>query len=113
MSLITLEEATGHLHIDLSMDSASPPAVDDERYPDLLLKMAQAEAAVLDYIEMDEADLSASGVDPKWTEIVKAAMLLLLAGLWDDREGAKEGDYFVDNGAIARLLKRIRYPAIA
>lgn len=112
MALITLEEATSHLRIDLSMDSSSPPAVDDERYPDLLLKMAQAEAAVLDYIEMVEADLSASGVDPAWQDIIKAAMLLLLTALWDDREGTK-GDYFAQDGAIARLLRRIRYPAIA
>ena len=112
MALITVEEAAGHLRLDL-ISSGSPVTITDERLPDLELKMAQAEAAILDYIEMAEADVTASGVSENWLPAVKAAVLLLLSALWDDREGTAEGDYIAEDGAIARLLRRIRYPAIA
>lgn len=112
MALLTVEEADGHLKLDL-VTSGSPPAITDERLPDLEMKIAQAEAAILDYIEMSEADLSASGVNETWLPNVKAATLLMLSALFEDREGKGDGDYLAENGAIARLLRRIRYPAIA
>jgi hypothetical protein len=113
VALITEQEAVDHLHIILETDGNSPEAIIDPRYADLQLKMVQAEAAVLDYIEMEEADLTASGVSQNWIVLVRAAIMLVLSGLWEDREGNGDGDYFKDNGAVARLLKRIRYPAIA
>lgn len=118
MALITVEEAAAHLRLDLETDGGSP-AEPDARLPDLESKIAEAEAAILNYIEMDEEDLSATGVDAKWLPIVQSAVKLYLTGLWDDRVGGGNvgfeagGDYFKEDGAIARLLRRIRYPAIA
>lgn len=113
MAIITVQEAADHLRIVLQTDEASPENITDLRYNDLVSKIAQSEALVLDYIEKDEADLVASGVSAQWMPVVKAAVLLILSGLWDDRVGTEQGDFFAENGAVARLLRRIRYPAIA
>lgn len=113
MALLSLEEATGHLGIDWVTDGASPPNIIDERLSDVELKMAQAEAIILDYVNMVEEDLSATGVSAHWQPVVKAAMLLALTALFDDRDGTGPGDFLNKDGAIARLLRRIRYPAIA
>lgn len=113
MALITLEEAAAHLGIDWVTDGASPPTIIDERLPDVELKMTQAEAIILEYIDMDEEDLSATGVSQHWLPVVQSAVLLTLSALFDDRDGTGPGDYLNKDGAIARLLRRIRYPSIA
>lgn len=113
MALITIEEAAAHLHIDLQYDNSSPPVIDDDRADDLEAKIAEAEAAILDYLEMEEADLTASGVSAQWLPIAQAATKLYLTSLYDDRDATAETDYLAHDGAIARLLRRIRYPAIA
>lgn len=113
MAIVTVEEAADHLRIVLQTDESSPATINDLRYNDLVNKLAQAEALVLDYIEKSEADLTASGVSANWLPVVKAAVLLILSGLWDDRVGTDQGDFFAENGAVARLLRRIRYSAIA
>jgi len=113
MAIITLEEAADHLRIVLQTSNDSPDVITDPREADLNSKIAQTEALVLDYIEKDEADLSASGVNPNWLPVVRSAVLLILSALWDDRNGTDQGDYFQENGAVARLLRRIRPPALA
>jgi hypothetical protein len=113
MALITTEEAAAHLHIDLQYDDSSPPVIDDERLDDLEAKIAEAEATILDYLEMEEADLTATGVSENWLPIAQAAVKLYLSSLYDDRAADGETDYLAQDGAIARLLRRIRYPAIA
>ena len=68
---------------------------------------------VLEYIALTEEDLTASGVNSSWLPVVRAAVLIVLSGLWEDRIGSTGGDFFAANGAVARLLRRIRYPSIA
>ena len=113
MALITVEEAAAHLRLDLETDGGSPAEITDARLPDLVAKIGEAEAAILGYIEMDEDDLSATGTGASWLPVVQSAVKLYLSGLWDDREGTAAGDYLDPDGAIARVLRRIRYPAIA
>lgn len=113
MAIITVQEAADHLRIVLETDNASPPAITDGRYADLAGKILMAEAMVLEYIALTEEDLSGSGVNANWLPVIKASVLLILSGLWDDRMGDTGGDYFAENGAVARLLRRIRYPSVA
>ena len=113
MTLVTTDEAAEHLRIVLETDNGSPAVITDLRYVDLANKILQAEALVLDYIEMTEEDLLASGVSANWMPVIKASVLIILSGLWDDRMGSAGGDFFAENGAVARLLRRIRYPSIA
>lgn len=111
-TLITEEEAIGHLRLDLVTDGNSPATIIDEDYPTLQMKMEQAEDIVLDYLK---TSLESGG----WDEVtvpprIKAAILLVLSALWDDREGKGDnGDYLRDDGPVAQLLRRSRDPAIA
>jgi hypothetical protein len=109
MALISLEDATGHLRIDLITDGGSPSLITDERYADLNSKILQAEAIVLDYLKNQDTGWDISTVPFH----IKAAVLLVLSALWEDREGTGEGDYLAEDGAVARLLRRSRDPAYA
>jgi hypothetical protein len=123
MPLITLAQADAHLRLDLDL-TGSPPA--DPRVPDLQLKMVQAEAIIIDYLKLDddEYELAVNGdpnasppTDPTWSDrdqaVVQAAVLLVLSALYDDEIQRTLGDYLADNGVIARLLMRLRDPALA
>lgn len=113
-TLITDEEAIGHLRIDLVTDGNSPSTIIDEDYPTLVMKMEQAEDIILDYLK---THLGSGGESWDATTVpprVKAAILLMLSALWDDREGQGDaGDYLRDDGPIANLLRRQRDPALA
>jgi hypothetical protein len=113
MALITFQEALDHLRITLVTDEGSPEVITDDRYDDLVAKVAEADALVLDYIEMEEGDLVASGVSNNTPIVVKSAVKIILSALWEDREGTGIGDYFKEGGAVARLLRRTRVPTIA
>jgi len=99
---ITLDEAAAHLRIDM-IESG------DDREPDLQMKIDQAEAIVVDYLKYEETGWDEDSIPRP----IKAAMLLVLSALWDDREGKGDGDYLDENGAVARLLRRYRDPALA
>lgn len=107
---ITEEEAIGHLRLDLVTDGNSPATIIDEDYTTLLMKMEQAEDIIIDYIKQIDTGWSNTTIPPR----IKAAMLLMLSALWDDREGEGDaGDYLRDDGPIAQLLRRTRDPALA
>jgi hypothetical protein len=112
MALITLQEAIDHLRITMTEEGGSP-ASSDPRYNDLVAKVAEAQAIVLDYLEMDEANFAESGVSDNWLPVVKSAVKLVLSALWEDREGTGVGDYLAEDGAVVRLLRRIRTPTVA
>lgn len=102
MALISLPEAAAHLRLDGTTDDV-----------DLQAKVDEASAIILDYLKVASADSP-----PTWDEDtapyhIKAATKLILAGLWDDREGDGDGDYLKDGGPVARLLARSRDPALA
>lgn len=108
MALVTLAEAADHLRLDIAVD-ASPP----EDYPaDLIVVVDDASALITDYLKRN-------GESPPWSPsveeapIVRRATLLLVTALYDDRDGSGDGDYLAVNGPIARLLRRLRDPALA
>lgn len=113
MALITLAQATDHLRFTVASGS--------DRERELLLKMAHAEAIVLDYINTTEIWREQSAT---WTDeltvppVVQAAILLQLAELMrfrgDDVEdqGAAPGEGFLAPH-IKNLLMRSRDPVIA
>lgn len=113
-TLITVDEAIGHLRIDLVTDGNSPATIIDDDLPVLEAKMAQAEDIIIDYLK---TSLGSGGEDWDATTVpprVKASILLILSALWDDREGKGDaGDYLREDGPIANLLRRSRDPAIA
>lgn len=110
---ITEEEAIGHLRLDLVTDGNSPETIIDEDYPTLQMKIIQAEDIIVDYLKWSTesgALYDEETIPPR----IKAAMLLVLSALWDDREGKGDaGDYLKDDGPIAQLLRRSRDPALA
>jgi hypothetical protein len=100
--LVTLAQAKAHLRI-------TTPALDPGDV-DIQLKLDQAEAIILDYLQ-DNPAASA------WTAAtvpgpVTAVILLMLARLYEHRGDADKED---ENTwvAINRLLVRLRNPAIA
>lgn len=99
---LTLAEADDHLRLDL-LESG------DEREDDLQAKIDQAEQIVLDYLKVDGAEWSGDTLPRP----IRAAMLLTLSALWEDREGTGDGDYLRPDGAVTRLLHRFRDPAMA
>jgi len=116
-TLITVTEAGEHLRLDLNLVAASPVTYDDERLPALLVKMAAAEAIILDYLKVDPAAMTSSPptwpAKPRDLEVVRAAILLILSALWDDAPERTVADYMKRDGTVALLLARLRDPAIA
>lgn len=104
MALVTLEQVNLALRLDL-VDN-------DERIPDINLKIRQAEDAVIDFIKKP---------DHGWTEEtvpgrVSAAILLVIQSLLDEANtggllpGLGTGD---PKNPVVALLYRLRSPAIA
>jgi len=102
MSLVQLADAKVHLHV-------TDPARDVE----IQGKADHASAVIVDYLKEQ--------ADPAWTAdtaplVVQAAVLLMLGHLWehrgDDLEAPTGSDAAVWE-AIARLLMRMRDPALA
>lgn len=106
---VTLEQASAHLRAGIEIDSPL-----DGEAADLELKLDAAERIILDYLkvtdELEESPVWDPGAD---LPIVQQAILIILSALWDDREGTGIGDYLKPDGAVARLLMRLRDPAIA
>lgn len=91
--LITLDEAYAHLRVS-----------EDEDALDVALKAEEASEIVLDYVtHEDKAD---------WSEdtapgVIKAAVKLVLTGLYDDRAGDPLSP------AVKNVLRRYRDPTLA
>lgn len=120
MPLVTLEQANHHLRLNLS-STGSPATFDDPRVPDLEMKIAQAEAIILDYLKTAAVY---SGSPPVWsgspprfderdTRLISAAVLFALEALYDADKDRTLADYMAPNGAITLLLMRQRAPALA
>lgn len=117
--LVTPEQAIAHLRLDWD---ASPISA-DVRYPDLVLKIDQAEAIIFNYLKL-AADASIDGdpdaspvVPPLWTtrdrSNVQAAVLFALSALYDDADARTLADYMTaPAGVIVLLLARLRDPAL-
>jgi hypothetical protein len=107
---ITEEQAIAHLRLSLLVDGNSPATIIDSDYPILKEKMVQAEDIIIDYLKTIDSGWTSETIPPR----IRAAMLLMLSALWDDREGVGDaGDYLKDDGPIAQLLRRSRDPALA
>jgi hypothetical protein len=102
--LVTLTQAKAHLRI--TMPAGDPGDAE------IQFKLDQAEAIILDYLK------GANGAAIGWTDPttvpmpVTAAILLMLARLYEQRGDDEEKDQTLWE-AIDRLLVRFRDPAIA
>ena len=120
MSLVTVEEVDNALRLDLAADIGGDPSGDTgdtSRLDDVILKIAQAEDIVLDFIQPKP--------DPAWTEStapprVKAAIIIAVRCLLDESEentailsGLAGGDVDPAKNTIAALLWRLRDPSLA
>lgn len=111
MALITLEEAVHHLRLDgmVSLESGSGGEDDGGLLADLVAKMEEASAVVVNHLKTS---------DSSWDEdttpyAVKAAIKLVLADMWENRGDTKDGDYISFDGPAWRVLNPLRDPAIA
>lgn len=123
MALITLRQANDHLRLDLPLpdDPEDDPVteddfadIDDERVPDVRLKMGQAEAIILNYLGVADTYDDSPAL---WTATdranVQAAVLIALQAIYDDEKEKTIADYMAPTGAITLLLMRLRTPALA
>lgn len=114
INLVTIKQAERHLHLDIDEVTVG-------HVPDLEDKIQQASFIVLDYIKQLPPEYTSPVLESPtytfWandtTKIpynVKAATLLVLAELWDNRE-ASVNDCL--SQAVKDLLHRWRDPALA
>lgn len=115
MALVTLEQVNSALRLDLQ--GTAPGYADDERTPDIELKIDQAQAIVLDFIQPKP--------DPAWTEgtapgQVTAAIIMAIRCLLDDTDESMamlsglSGTTGADpKNPIVGLLFRLRKPSLA
>ena len=116
MSLITLAQAKAHLRIDTI--SLTPPDAADA---DLLLKMAAAEAIILDYLKVPVTSPPLWIDDTDCPPLVQAAILLQMGELYrfrgDDATGFGEPLKRDAGGSLSPMvegiLRRYRDPALA
>lgn len=99
-NIIEVEEADAHLR--LSLDSPDP------RTAELESKLDQAVSIVYDYLKTDVPDMADSPT-PVVGHHIKAAILIVLTGLWDGRDPSVD----LITPAVVRLLARSRDPALA
>lgn len=111
--IVSMQQASDHLRLGLEFGGSPETADDDMTSRDLALKVAEAEAIVLDYLKVPEDGSPLWEPSERALPVIQAAIKLVLSALWDDREGAGEGDYLAENGPVARLLRRYRDPALA
>jgi len=113
-TLVSLAQVNSALRLDL--DGAEPDFSTDERSPDVLLKIKQAEDICLDFIQPKP--------DPAWTADeapgrVTAAIIVAVGCLLDDSEDSLamisglSGVNVDQRNPIAALLWRLRKPSMA
>ena len=104
MALVTLEQVNLALRLDL--------VENDERIPDINLKISQAEDAVIDFLKKPDHGWTADTVPGR----VSAAIMLVIQSLCDEANtggllpGLGTGD---PKNPVVALLYRLRSPAIA
>jgi len=115
MALVTLKQVNDALRLDLQ--GSQPGYAADERTPDIELKIAQAEAIVLDFVQPKP--------DPEWTDTtvpgqVTAAIIMAVKCLLDDTDESMamlsglSGTTGADpKNPIVGLLFRLRKPSLA
>lgn len=114
MALVTVAQVNGALRLDLAGDA--PDFTADERTADIVLKIAQAENIVLDFVQPKP--------DPAWTDgtvpgRVSAAVIMAVRCLLDDTDESMamlsglSGTQADPKNPIAALLWRLRDPSLA
>lgn len=92
MTIIGVEEAKVHLRLDPEPDSDQDPYIED--------LIAAAEDYAAQFMGREELPWDSSGAPAS----VRAAILLIIGDLYENREGAMVGVSRVDNPAVERLL---------
>ena len=104
MSLVTLEQAKDHLHIEQS-NTDSDSQVE--------LQIESASAIVLDYLKVAEDNWQDSnGLPVDVPAVIRAATLLVLGSLFENRDGSDKEAVPIST-AVENLLRRYRDPALA
>lgn len=124
MAIVNIKQASDHLRlgIDFGTDFV-PEDFDPEDYPDetnmseLIDKLAQAEAIILNYLKVSSQS-PAWAPDEQDEAVVRSSILLILGSLWNEREDqsgtdVRGADMLAPNGVVSRLLARLRDPAMA
>lgn len=93
--MITLEDVKAHLRLDLEADS--------ELDPQLEAMLAAAMDHASQYLNRPVPWEDAEG-QPVFPASVRAALLLVIGDLYENREGAFVGVSRVDNPTVERLL---------
>ena len=93
--MLTLEETKLHLRVDHNDEDAL-----------ILGLMAAATTATAEYLNMDEAQLTTTVISP-----VRAAALLMVAGLYENREDQTDRQLY-RNDTYYRLLAPYRVMAL-
>lgn len=114
MALVTVAQVNAALKLDLQ--GTAPEFEADERTPDVLLKIKQAEDIVLDFIQPKPAEpWTAEDVPGR----VSAAIILAVSYLMDETEAGNEALAALAGGdpnaqsPIVGLLRRLRTPTLA
>lgn len=120
MSLVTVEEVNNALRLDLGSevggDLSGDGGEDTSRLDDIELKIAQAEAIVLGFVQ--------PAPDPAWThenvpKEVSAAIILVVGYLYDNTDAGREalaalsGENPNAYSPVKGLLWRRRTPSLA
>ena len=102
MALITVEQAATHLRITGS-----------EYADDLELKMAQAEALVIQYLKRPDHEWTIETEDDPEFTIVQAAILEVLSNLFGDRGDRDKPTDGPLTDRVKRMLSMMRDPALS
>lgn len=98
---VTLEQAKDHLRVD-----------SDDSDNDLALKLASAQAAVLNYLKVDDLDALAVGdpaaILPRVDGAVSAATLLMVGYFYRERDNDSTKEW--EQGYLPRPVTALLYP---
>jgi hypothetical protein len=110
MSVVTIEEISAALRLDLQTDGGSPAEWDDDRIPEVEIKLAQAEDIVREFLKIDASVWPPESLPDRF----KAAIMLTFQALFDDKsEWIEALQATPPAGPISGLLRLDRVPTLA
>ena len=113
MTVVSIEEVNAALRLDLQNDGGSPVTFDDDRLPDVEMKLSQAEDIVRAYLKIEATDWPPDEISDR----LKAAIILAFQALFEP--DPKRPDPIADlhqtppAGPLAGLLRLDRMPTLA
>jgi len=110
-SVVTIEEINAACRLDLQTDGGSPAEWNDDRLPEVEMKLAQAEDIVRAYLKVEASSWPPDDPFPeKW----KASIIFAFQALFDDKQEWLDGLHAdKPTGPIAACLRFDRVPTVA